>query len=257
MKRFVLPAALCATGWLMLSLALAGPASAQTASLIGRVLKPQRELPLEGATVRLEPGAHQAVTDARGRFTFNGLTTGGYRLIVEHIGYATRNDSIDLSQARVHDVDVRMHEEALRLQPIVVIARSDYLSRVGFYDRRLEGLSGHFITRIDIERQGPIELTDLFRSMPGTVLRSSQLGKRQIRFNRVGGQGGMGPDGCLPDMYLDGFIVGGSPGASRLDNHDIVPPREIEALEVYMGAATPLQYRNPCGVILVWTRKGR
>jgi len=44
---------------------------------------------------------------------------------------------------------------------------------------------------------------------------------------------------------------------NKVDDYDAVPVTAIEAMEIYVGANTPLQYRSPCGVILVWTRRGR
>ena len=40
-----------------------------------------------------------------------------------------------------------------------------------------------------------------------------------------------------------------------LDNMD---PESLEAVEVYRGIATPIQYQmglNSCGVVLLWTRR--
>ena len=44
---------------------------------------------------------------------------------------------------------------------------------------------------------------------------------------------------------------------------DLVRPDDLQALEVYQGAATPIEYRQPtdpdgtpaCGVVLIWTRR--
>ncbi len=63
-----------------------------------------------------------------------------------------------------------------------------------------------------------------------------------------------GADGCIPDLYVDGLITGGRPGEPKLTSHDVVDPDDVEAIEVYIGSMTPIQYRATCGVILVWTR---
>ncbi len=57
--------------------------------------------------------------------------------------------------------------------------------------------------------------------------------------------------GCTPIVVLDGLRLG---NPIRID--DILTVNEVEALEVYQGSETPIQYTNitTCGVIMLWTR---
>jgi hypothetical protein len=77
-------------------------------------------------------------------------------------------------------------------------------------------------------------------------------------------------EGCEPNLYVDGHIQRTStspmvsdgqylrfaPKLNKVDDFDVVPITVVEAIEVYVGAITPMQYRSSCGVILVWTRRG-
>jgi len=52
-------------------------------------------------------------------------------------------------------------------------------------------------------------------------------------------------------VYLDGIRM--------VDwNLDRVSPQEVEAIEVYHGVSTPIEYTSmfsTCGVVLIWTRR--
>jgi hypothetical protein len=77
--------------------------------------------------------------------------------------------------------------------------------------------------------------------------------------------------GCEPDLYIDGHRYRNATGAIRtdvgvtvwqeavnkVDDFNGVPIVAVEAMEIFVGARTPSQYNSPCGVILVWTRRGR
>jgi len=58
---------------------------------------------------------------------------------------------------------------------------------------------------------------------------------------------------CFPDVWVDGIIT-------TIVDLDQFNPDQVEGLEVYQGAGTPLRYNSPCGAILIWTHvpvKGR
>jgi hypothetical protein len=48
-------------------------------------------------------------------------------------------------------------------------------------------------------------------------------------------------------------------GRNLVLDFNLLSPDVIEAIEVYVGASTPVQFRNEtgCGVLLIWTRHGR
>ena len=67
--------------------------------------------------------------------------------------------------------------------------------------------------------------------------------------------------GCVPSVMLDGVVlrVGGTPGQGSLLLVALLKVTEIQALEVYPGAAgMPVQaagYISPCGAIVAWSRR--
>jgi hypothetical protein len=51
---------------------------------------------------------------------------------------------------------------------------------------------------------------------------------------------------CVPLLIVDGLQV-----ETTLD---IVRPQEIRGIEIYRGSETPVQYNDPCGAIVIWTK---
>jgi hypothetical protein len=66
---------------------------ARQAGLEGRIVD-EDEAPVAGATVSSRLADLSAVTDAQGRFSFDGLTGGGYELVIAAPGYRARKEGI-------------------------------------------------------------------------------------------------------------------------------------------------------------------
>lgn len=249
------------TGAVIALLALASPGAlfARQARISGTVIDRHTSLPVADVSITLAPGGVSLASDAAGRFALPVLQTGEYVVVFSHLGYRSRTDTLRITQPGTLDARVLLDPAPVELDSLNVDASaSPILAPTGFYARKMEGLGGHFLERSEIERLRPRVFTDLFFRIPGVNMRNRSIGRELVRFNRMTGFSARGsnPDGCIPDLYIDGMIVGGPPGKPRLDTHNIVDPAEIEGIEVYAGASTPIHYKSACGVILVWTRKG-
>ncbi|HEV2129941.1 MAG TPA: Plug domain-containing protein [Longimicrobiaceae bacterium] len=118
----------------------------------------------------------------------------------------------------------------------------------GFHQRSTARVLGAFVTRADIEKQRAHTTTALLRRIPGVQLVPRPLG---------GGHTVMLRGTCAPMVYIDGIKVRLFSGT--ID--DLVTPQALEGIEVYRSAAeVPAEYSGlnaGCGVILLWTRRGR
>ena len=110
-------------------------------------------------------------------------------------------------------------------------------------------VGGVFITRADIEKRQAHRLSEVLATVPGVqILRSRGAGQDGIRMARAAG----GRD-CPVTIWVDGQRV---PGL----NVDDIGPSEVEAVEIYKGAASlPAEYNvnrgtPACGTIAIWTR---
>ncbi len=95
----------------------------------------------------------------------------------------------------------------------------------------------------------------MLRTAPG--IRLEPVGSSEYRIiSQRGGPGG--GDSCQPTVFVDAFKV---PLDPQFGLSLPVSPDEVEGIEVHNNTTSvPPQYRlasGSCGVILIWTRRGR
>ncbi len=248
-----LPKAPVALIALMLFLpARAPPAEAQEATgaeVNGLVADRRSGRPVRDAVVRIraagsaagEPG-WTGTSDESGRFRSAILPFGEYELRIEVPPYTPLDGSFTLTQPGVFDLRAEMVGAEYELDPVIVVAgRQSRLQNVGFYERRDVGL-GDYLTRGELVVLNPSRISDVFREIPGARV--------------IPGRGGLNDQvrlrgNCVPIIVLDGIRLA---NPVVLDN--ILAVNDIEAVEVYQGATTPIEYISitTCGVVMIWTR---
>lgn len=232
----------------------------------GLVINASTGKPISAVTVTLSAESLRAESDDRGRFTFNRVPAGTHEITAEHIGFGKRSASIDIPAGQSIDITLTLDERAVELDTlnVAVTQRSRWLSINGFYERRMEsGLSGAYITRDLIEHRNTDMITDLMDDFAGVRVIHSGPGKRTVRFNRRFGS-------CEPDLYVDGSLYRASSpsmqtsgglrwdeSGNKVDDYNVVSTSQIEAIEIYVGAATPVRFSNAqgCGAVLIWLRR--
>jgi hypothetical protein len=218
-------------------------------SVHGLVLDQASRDPLPFAAVSLAPGPEGGpgmgtrMTDEEGFFAFDSVPSGIYFLEISLLGYGERRDTLRLAPGDDLDVLVTLAVAPLPMEPILVEVRRLYVPayRAGFDERR-RLRSGTFFTREDIESRGATHFSDLLRMVPGArVTYSSRWG--QVVTLR---------GGCRPQLWVDGVRT-----VTALGMDDLLPPMDVDAVEVYHGAQTPAEFGgHSCGTIVVWTRRG-
>ena len=240
--RFVLPviAALVAA-----SVHGQEPRTAAVADLtLSGVIKDVAGLPIsdvEVGIIRGEQLQQFVITGADGNFLLAGVTRGVVPLRIRRLGYAVQFLDVDsrLPSATMLEIVLKVVPGELEE---VTIAANEQGRLHEFYERKRQRAAfGRFLEQHEIRRLGPTHPSDLFRSVPGIVIRSA-TGGNTIRIRD-----------CQPMVWLDGQRV---PGA-ELD--EVIQPSDIAAIEFYSSnAGTPAQYlergNRLCGLILVWTR---
>jgi Carboxypeptidase regulatory-like domain/TonB-dependent Receptor Plug Domain len=226
----------------------------ESGRLVGRVFDRSTGRGISGVDVRLAGTSHVAVTGNDGRFFIGDVKAGDYVMQTNMIGYAARADTIDVPPGLVIEALVAMNTKPIELDPISVNVLSRWLDANGFFERRRAGLDGHFFTRAEIEKKNPAQFTDLLRDLPGVLILTEEIGKTSVHFRRTTtiARAATEARGCEPGVYYDGIPL--NAGWDQLHN---IPIPFIDGIEVYVGAATPIDYKNSCGVILIWTRRPR
>ncbi|MEX0908692.1 MAG: carboxypeptidase regulatory-like domain-containing protein [Gemmatimonadaceae bacterium] len=221
-------------GMATLFLASAG-AGAPGAEVRGIVLDaagaPLAGAPLAGARVALATGADATVTDSSGTFALTGQPSGTQALVVRKVGYEPAELILHLTRREAREVIVRLGAFVPVLEAVLVEARRGAaLERIGFTERQRSGL-GRFMTRDDLNKRFAIEVSDFLRHLPPP---------RENGFS----------DACT-HYWVDG-------SRWRVGTPDeFMTPQEVDAIEVYDGAAVPPQFQSfegTCRVVVIWTK---
>jgi hypothetical protein len=245
----------CGASWSVLaaSLLLALPISAQEGAVgtggVNGVVRDSSGAPIVGAEVTLRGSPVRVETDDRGEFRLAKVPAGQLTVQVRRIGFRPDTVQVMVLAGQTIPLDVRIRPFLVQLQAMVVYGRRGLSGRMaGFYARRERGL-GHFVTRDEMEKRNPPNLTDMFRMIPGARVESRGPGRNYVRFR--GAQ-------CAPITWLDGTPL----FAGEFDL-DAISPRSLEGMEIYSGpSSVPAEFlatrtmSSSCGTIILWSREG-
>jgi hypothetical protein len=190
--------------------------------------------------------ARSVRTDSVGRFIIAALPYGPTDIGFRRLSFEPVILIITIPPSDTTDVQVTLGVAAQKLTGMVIEEHPDQLRQlIAFENRRRQGI-GHFITREQIDKRNPLLLSDMVRSVPGTIL-ISEAGRTTLRFSRSA------RNGCPPQFFIDGIQATGF-------NIDDMPARDVEGVELYAGAAgLPPEYNRVtgtgiCGTVIIWTR---
>lgn len=243
-----------------------------TIRVSGRVRDFDSGAPIGAALVRLVGTDARQITGRDGRFLFPSVPPGRYRLEAQHVAYGTQSDSLHVGAAAEVEIDLRLPREAIPLEGVVATVTSAAplgpLAGRGFEERRRLGF-GHFVGPEELASGPHRTLPEVLRSIAGvrvqggsrneyTVWMARQapsLGDLQIANRSEPGRPGDGlsPPTCMVLVYVDGVLWRG--GIEEIHLADVA------GIEVYRGASQiPGEFGGSdarCGVIALWTRRGR
>ena len=225
-------------------------ASAQSSkgSIAGRVVMSKGGTPVPGARIFLTNVRKSVATDSVGRFAFEDLKPGAYRIEASLIGFGPLSAVVSLAAGERKDLEFRADTLGQLLPTIFVEGEPEpvALRVMTTFERRMSFGHGRFITRDDIVKRNPLRLIDMIRFLPG--VRSDCRGSTcQVVLNHD-------RSGCPPAIFVDDQ-------RTSMAVLDITPPSDVEGVEVYRGPAeTPPELNNETarcgGAIAIWTRRG-
>lgn len=235
--------------------------------IVGRITDGRSDRSVESAELALVDDGVRKMSDGRGRFLFDALTPGIYRLRVSHLAYEDMEQVVSVPGNRTVEVNFALSADPIEVEPLVVsVVRDRRLEVRGFYERRdfSEAVgNGFFMDREDLRREPANRVSSLLNRVPGVRTECSGNG-RNCRIIMTSGNpslSGGRQGGCQnSNVYVDGVRVirdtGGPP--EPIDN--FVSPAEIVGMEVYRGASeVPAEFGGSvgrCGAVVIWTGSG-
>lgn len=204
-------------------------------------------------------------TDSTGRFRLP-MPTGLHLIQFRRIGYATTDLTVTVATSDTVQVEVRLVAVPQELEPVVVEEELPERAWPPGLDSRLRSGRGSFLVEELLRRSEHQRLSTLLRRIRGMrVVLEPETG-RHLAMGRGAGAG------CPMAIWLNGVLVyrpdmattsafrrgripreeqGGPPSVDHWLTGD------LEAVEVYSVAETPIQYAvtgGGCGTMLLWTR---
>ena len=216
---------------------LAGPAFAQTGTVIGSVVDVETGEPVTDVQVELITSGLERVAsttaDVHGHFQITA-PAGRYSLVLSRLGYAIKRlDGIQVGPAPIDVGEVALVSRALRMNPVVVTP-----SRVE--EKALTAPASTWVVdRRDIETQAATTAVDHVRDVPGVDVASSGITQNTVvarGFNNVF-------SGSL--FVLTDYRWASVPSL-RFNAYNLIPTtdEDIERIELVLGPGSALYGPN-------------
>jgi TonB-linked SusC/RagA family outer membrane protein len=240
----------------------ASVATAQQQTLTGRVTDAQSGNPVAAALVVVVGTNIGQHTNADGRYTIRGVSSGAQRIRVLRIGYAEQVQAVQLAPGQQATVDFRLQPVLTQLSPVVTTATGE--------QRRLE--VGNAVAQIDastvVETSPVANINDLLTARaPGVQVLSSGATGTGARV-RIRGTNSLSLAND-PVYIVDGVRIEASStgiraqaiglGGSLNSRLNDLNPEEIEDIQVLRGPSAATLYGTDAanGVIVITTKRGR
>jgi len=221
------------------------------ATILG-VVRDETGSAIGGAEIRLAAGQPNAISDSIGRFQVTSLPAGTFVIHVRRLGFTAQDFPITLAAGQRRKVSLNLPHTAYKLSLVEVKAIETNRKYDEFFSRRSRGL-GTFVARKEIENRNAFNATQLLQGIPGLLVRQSG-NQWVVQSQRCGSDPFRNMPPQPPLVFVDGFLA--QAGAGTLDT---IKPEEVEAIEVYQGAAQlPAEARGKgCAAIFIWLRQAK
>ncbi len=184
----------------------------------GNIIDDKTKLPVEGATITLEPSNMFTITNANGRFYFKGKYDTTTFILVNDIGYAPQKFTVsELLKSRTLTISQRQIE----LQNIIITANASDVYKP--------------ISRTDIEMRGVNNSQEVLRIIPGIVIGQHQGGGKAEQIFLRGFDADHGTDFREDVDGLPINMVSHAHGQGFADSHFIIP-ETIESVDFKKGS---------------------
>ena len=134
------------------------------ANIFGHVLNAETGEHLPFVNLIIKGTRIGTMTDATGHYMLTNLPEGIHRLVIQSMGYETREVEFEIQAKQTLEVDVEVHPSAIRLQEIVLTASP---TASGFRYQPDAVLMGEAL-----QRRGEASFGEMLNGQPGVAMRS-------------------------------------------------------------------------------------
>ena len=202
------------------------------------VVRNDKGQPVRNAEVSVPGTGVGERTAQTGAFALGGLPAGTQTLEVRVIGFEPKRVIVDLKRDSLTTLDVVLDRPVQTLDAVKVYGKGS--PAMAEFERRVRAGWGHFLTPADIARRNAVQVTDLFRMMPGVRVAPSRSFGNTVLLR----------GGCRPTVYVNGLRMDDN-AASEIDQ--FLTSQEITGVEVYTPAGRPMEFwGNSCGSVVIW-----
>ncbi|HZI43115.1 MAG TPA: Plug domain-containing protein, partial [Gemmatimonadaceae bacterium] len=184
----------------------------------------------------------------------------GARIIARRLGYRPMSAELTVAEGRTV-LPLVMHTLASEtLDTVVITDDAQPLARHAEVEaRRRNREATASITRADIIRHNPAETWQMLTNVPAIriVDIDTMVVARSARTTTIANYKN---DYCYMLVTVDGVLLNKDSAHSAFDLRFLPRPEDVEAIEVFAGAASiPVKYGGAgdgkwCGLIAIWTR---
>ena len=207
-----------------------------TGSITGKVLDLETKEPLVAVNVVILGTLRGASTGLEGEFVIKHFPPGAYSVRASILGYRTVTlENVKVRLNRETQIIFRLKQTPIEFDPIVVIG--------GKIQQRLDQapVSISVVTAKEIERRNPTNIIEALETAPGINFIGNQINIR-------GSSGYSFGAGNKVLLLLDGVPVYASDTGEF--NWDMLPPLDIEQIEVLKGAGSTLWGASALGGVV-------
>lgn len=244
--------------------------------IAGKVTSPEGNA-IPGITVQVKNTTYGAVTDADGNYSFNAsLKPGPYTIKFSGVGFAAREQALQIGDAGTYSVITQLTEDALGLDEVVVTGTTEGTTRkqLGNYistvkaDQLTKGATGNALAALQGKTAGAqisqnsgdpaggisVRLRGISTisgsSEPLYIVDGIIVNNATNRVTNTANTYGTANDGATTASTFIGTV-----GQSRMVD---INPADIERIEVLNGAAAAAIYgsRANAGVVQIFTKRG-
>lgn len=223
--------------WLILSVLLLLPGLSRATGVVrGKVIDAETKEALPGVNIQIIGTVRGASSDLSGNFVIYNVPPGKFSLRISMIGYRnlTLKDVI-VRPSQETEVTIKLEQTMIEFDPIVVSA--------GKVEQRLDqaAVSLSVVSSREISTRNPTNLIQALESAPGVNFIGDQINIR-------GSTGYTFGAGNKVLLLLDGVPVYASDTGQF--NWDMLPPLDIEQIEILKGAGSTLWGASALGGVV-------